>query len=59
LTTKEAFADVMPWFNTTVGLGTSDVDLENEFKNDENDDELDDMGWCGIPFGKSRSPGTG
>ena len=42
----------MPWFNTTVGLSTSDDEFENEFKNDENGDDLDDMGWCGIPFGK-------
>ena len=42
----------MPWFNTTVGLNTtSDDELENDFKNDENDDEPDAMGWCGIPFG--------
>lgn len=51
LTTKEAFADVMPWFNTTVGLGTSDDEFENEFKNN-NDDDLDTVGWCGVPFGK-------
>ena len=42
----------MPWFNTTVGLNTtSDDELENDFKNDENDDKPDAMGWCGIPFG--------
>jgi hypothetical protein len=52
LTTKLAFADVMPWFNTTVGLSTSDDELENVFKNDDNDDDFDQMGWCGIPFGK-------
>ena len=54
LTTKEAFADVMPWFNTTVGLSASDDELENDFKNDENDGDNDGMGWCGIPFGKLR-----
>ena len=52
LTTKQAFADVMPWFNTTVGLNASVDELENDFKNDENDDEPDAMGWFGIPFGK-------
>ena len=52
LKTKQAFADVMPWFNTTVGLNASEDELENGFKNHENDDEPDAMGWFGIPFGK-------
>lgn len=43
----------MPWFNTTVGRSNSDDELENDFKNDKNNDEDDDdVGWCGIPFGK-------
>ena len=52
LTTKEAFADVLPWFNTTVGLSTSDDELEREFKNGVSDDENDVMGWSGVPFSK-------
>lgn len=36
LTTKQAFAEVMPWFNTTVGLDNSDAQFEANFKNDPN-----------------------
>ena len=35
LTTKQAFADVMPWFKTTVDLNSSEDELENDFKNDQ------------------------
>ena len=50
LTTKQAFAEVMPWFNTTVGLNDSDAEFEAKFKNDA--DSENDLQLFGTELGK-------
>ena len=57
LTTQQAFAEVMPWFNTTVGTDDSDAEFEAQFKNDSNTAINDDM--FASAFGKFHHLASG